>query len=176
MSLRIGGLDLSFSSTGFALHTGDTFAYRVPDKYKKDVSDWKRYRCGLIRAEVITQMWMCDLVLIEGYSRGSIQGREELGYLGESVRETLDNIGVPHISIAPMTLKKFATGSGRASKDEMKKAAVDLLGLGPKVRDDEADAAFLRELGLFLVGQSSRMPPSSHTDHLKKIELPEGLQ
>ena len=43
------------------------------------------------------------------------------------------------------------------------------------VTDDEVDAAFLRDLGLFLVGQSSRMPPSGHTDHLKKIEIPEGV-
>ncbi len=52
---------------------------------------------------------------------------------------------VPCRGYVPATIKKFATGSGRAVKDQMKRAAATMLGL---VTDDDnqADAAFILAL------------------------------
>ena len=88
---------------------------------------------------------------------------------------TLMALDVPYVDIAPKTLKGFATGNGNASKEEMRIAAMELLGLEGPITTDEADAAWLREAVLHLAGESSRLPPAKHAAYLKKIELPEGL-
>ena len=175
MSLRIVGLDPSLSCTGVSTHEG-TFTVRFGSKRPVragDADDWLRTRILVIQGEVARACWAAHVVFIEGFSRGSIQKREELGHLGYEIRRTLSGLNVPYVDIAPTVLKKFATGKGNASKEEVFSAAVQLLGLDPSAKDDEADALWLRELGRHLYGVSSRMPPSSHTDHLKKIEIPE---
>ena len=175
MSLRIIGLDPSLSSTGVSTHEG-TFTVRFGSKRPPriaDADDWLRTRIRVIQGEVAKACWAADVVFIEGFSRGSIQKREELGHLGYAIRETLANLSVPYVDIAPTVLKKFATGKGNASKEQVFSAAVKLLGLDPSAKDDEADALWLRELGRYMYGESSRLPPTSHTDHLKKLEIPE---
>ena len=47
--------------------------------------------------------------------------------------------GIPVESVAPCAVKKWATGNGRASKDQMIEAAKRLTGVDPET-DDEADA------------------------------------
>ncbi len=172
--LRIVGIDPSLTSTGFSSEEG-TWTVRFgkrPDRFEL-ADDWMRQRILVIKAETIKACALADVAFIEGFSRGSIQKREELGHLGYEVRNALASIGVPYVDIAPTVLKKFATGKGNAAKEDVKSSAVTQLGLDPKARDDEADALWLRELGRHLYGLSSRLPPSSHTDHLKKIDLPE---
>lgn len=172
---RIAGLDPSLSSTGISTEKGTytvTFSSKRPPRIG-DADDWLRTRILVIQGEVAKACWPADVVFIEGFSRGSIQKREELGHLGYEIRKTLSNLGVPYVDIAPTVLKKFATGKGNASKEEVFSAAVQLLGLSPSAKDDEADALWLRELGRHMYGVSSRMPPSTHTDHLRKIEIPE---
>lgn len=50
--------------------------------------------------------------------------------------------GVPVTSVCPATLKKWATGSGRAGKPEMIRAARDRTGIDPR-DDNEADAILI---------------------------------
>lgn len=49
----------------------------------------------------------------------------------------------PIVAFHNMSLKKLATGSGKAKKSEMKKAAKDTLGIDMRIVHDEADAFFL---------------------------------
>lgn len=53
--------------------------------------------------------------------------------------------GIPYLMIPPKQLKKFATGSGNASKEKMIEYAEKQTGL--ELTDDEADAYFLSKLG-----------------------------
>ena len=82
----------------------------------------------------------------------------------------LDEMKTPWIEVAPTALKKFATGSGAAKKDAMKAAAIQHLGLDHDATDDEADALWLREVGLQLLGQ-----PTMPHNPLPKLELPKEL-
>ena len=172
--LRIVGIDPSLTSTGIATHDKGTYVVRFGQRPTSATEDgWMHRRVLVLRAEIVRACAFADVVFIENFAFGAQQGREKLGYVGHSIRETLGTLGVPHVDIPPKTLKLFATGNGSAEKEEVKRAAVDFLGLDPSAKDDEADALWLRELGRHLYGVSSRMPPTSHTDHLKKIEIPE---
>jgi len=73
------------------------------------------------------------------------------------------------VEVSPTTLKKFATGKGNATKPDMRMALYQRGGLD--VRDDnQADAWWLRELGLHLLGDPDRlMLPKAHTVALDKV-------
>lgn len=79
---------------------------------------------------------------------GGIQGltMAKLGEAAGVVKLRLFRMGVPFVLVAPKALKKFATGNGNASKDEMV-AACKAAG-GVPANDDEADAFWLRRYGL----------------------------
>lgn len=168
----VGGIDPSFTGTGIAAPDGTTMSVRFSAKPKQfDQQQWKRYRAKVITAAVYSRLWSCDLIVIEGFSYGSVQGREDLGYLGHLIRDALDDMRTPWLEVQPRSLKKFATGSGTASKDEMREAAIDELGLDPTATDDEADAIWLREIGLHAIGN-----PTTTLRELPKIELPPTLE
>lgn len=157
--MNVGGIDPSFTCTGIATPDGLTHAIKFPKKPARfEQQQWKRYRAKIITAEIYSRLWSCDLAVVEGFSYGSRQGREDLGYLGHLVRDTLDDMRVPHIEVAPTALKKFATGSGTAKKHDMKSAATEHLSLDIDATDDEADALWLREVGLCLLDQTSTSP------------------
>lgn len=168
---NVGGIDPSFTGTGIARPDGITHSIRFPNKPDKfEAQQWKRYRAKVITAEIHSRLWSCDLAVVEGFSYGSRQGREDLGYLGHLIRAELDEMRVPWLEIAPTALKKFATGSGAAKKDAMKAAAVEHLALDSDASDDEADALWLRELGLQLLGQGS-----TADRWIPKVQLPKEL-
>lgn len=58
------------------------------------------------------------------------------------VQELCEEAKVPYVTVHTGTLKKFATGSGAASKDMMVAKAQDILGR-PPLDDNEADAIHL---------------------------------
>lgn len=167
----VGGIDPSFSCTGIAGPNGITHAVKFPQKPARfGAQQWKRYRAKIITAEIYSRLWSCDLVVVEGFSYGSRQGREDMGYLGHLIRDTLDEMRVPQIEVAPTALKKFATGSGTAKKQDMKTAAKQHLSLSGDATDDEADALWLREIGIGLAGGKCRSPHP-----LPKIQLPKEI-
>ncbi|MFC9505368.1 crossover junction endodeoxyribonuclease RuvC [Streptomyces sp. NPDC057002] len=60
-------------------------------------------------------------VCFEGYAYGKAYRREELGELGGVMRLALIQVFPPHLlhAVAPATVKKFVTGSGRAEKEKI---------------------------------------------------------
>lgn len=62
-------------------------------------------------------------VCMEGYSYGSAQGREEAGELGvmvkSALRQILERPACYPTIVPPKMLKKFATGNGNATKEQM---------------------------------------------------------
>ena len=176
--MNVVGIDPSLTCTGFAYANGNTNAVKFKQRPRGvDADRWTMRRVRILQAHtVIAIAGGCDVVAIEGYAYGAANKRESLGYLGWSIRETLAGLNVPYVDIAPSTLKGFATGSGKAAKQEMQLAAVEQLGLKRDATADEADAAWLRDAVLHLAGESTRLPPSDRAAFLKKIELPEGLK
>ena len=62
------------------------------------------------------------------------------------IRLALIESEVPYVTIAPATLKKYATGKGNATKADMRMAWFQRT--GEDVRDDDAvDALWLRQIG-----------------------------
>lgn len=86
-------------------------------------------------------------VFMEGYAHGSKFGREIAGELSAAIRlELMRYIPEEDIYIVqPLVLKKFATGSGKASKEQMIAKAKEY---GYLTRNDNlADAFHLARLG-----------------------------
>jgi len=141
------GLDLSLARTGMALTDGRLVSIRP-----KAGADDRGRRLHQIVSDITA--WLTasrippSLAVIERYSPGGIQGltASHIGELGGVVRLRLFELAIPWIEVPPAALKKYATGSGGASK-EMMTAAAEVAGADPN-NHDEADAFWLRRYGL----------------------------
>ena len=80
-------------------------------------------------------------VSMEGYAYGAKLNREKLGELGGVVKlATRLVLYSEPTSIPPTTLKAFATGNGRASKEDMVRAAQEF---DPEITNDNLADAYL---------------------------------
>lgn len=162
--MTVVGVDLSLTRTGLAnehgvhLLTGSLSGVR---------------RLIAIRGWVLDLSYGAQLVVIEGFSFGSNnRSAREIGGLGWVVRVALTEAGIPWCDVPPSTLKKYATGKGNAGKVEMVVAARERLGYGGH-DDNEADALWLRAVGLDLLGTPLVALPKAHRDALAAVQLPE---
>ncbi len=142
--MRIVGLDPSLASTGVAFADGSLAAL------KQKPSDGDR-RLVNIKAGVWHAAEGADLVVMEDLPRNAM-GAGVTGMVQGVLREMMQSAGIPYVTVTPATLKKFATGAGNAKKPAMRAAwreysAVDV------ANNDMVDAAWLREIGLYLTGQ-----------------------
>lgn len=156
---RVIGLDLSLNSTGYCIWAR---GYPSPVLGCIRAEEDKR---GLARIEQVYQqvkelVQQCDVIAIEGVAMTKFLGRshEELIALNYLVRRYIyrqpDCLGVV---VNPGTLKKFATGNGKAGKDEMrlhvyKRWGVDTAGLP----HDVADAVALSVIAAAIAGWKER--------------------
>lgn len=85
-------------------------------------------------------------VFVEGYAYGAKYQRESLAELGGVMRRFFCLNEINYWVIPPTTLKEFVTGTGRASKNYMKKCTKELWGISFK-SDDVCDAHGLARLG-----------------------------
>jgi len=139
--MRILALDLSLTAPGYCLGE-DCGTIKVPTKLRGPE------RLKWIRYEVIKLMCHAELAVLEGYSFGS-KGRAvvSIGELGGVIRYTLFERGEPYIEIPPACLKKYATGRGNASKDDVLQAGV--IRSGHIFTDNNAcDAWWLHQMAL----------------------------
>lgn len=89
-------------------------------------------------------------ICYEGYAYGARFRREELGELGAALKFALALVFPGHIerrihAVAPATVKKFVTGSGRADKDKIMMAVYKRWGFEPE-SNDVADAYTLARI------------------------------
>lgn len=161
------GLDLSLTATGIGHPAGEVEVVN-PAKIVKGIDGMGRIE--LIReriAEIITKHVLVELVVIEGYSYGShLAYAREIGELGGVIRNHLYQERVPYIDVPPNTLKKIATGNGKATKYQVMQAAAKRLGY-EGADDNESDALWLRAIGWFLMGET---PCSIPVDQLEALE------
>jgi Holliday junction resolvasome RuvABC endonuclease subunit len=157
------GLDLSLTATGVATPEGEE-TWRPPGTGMARL-DW-------VRASVAELLgyWAPGLVVVEGYSYGSRASHAHgLGELGGVVRLALADAAVTYVDIPPASLKKYATGKGNAGKGEVLTAAVRRLGYGGH-DDNQADALWLRAMGMHHLGHPLTELPAAHLTGLAKVD------
>lgn len=103
---------------------------------------WHRY---IDTIDELRQEYRPEFAAIEGYGFARRANLLPLVELGTLIREHLSVHGIPWIEVAPTSLKKYCTGSGRASKTEMVKAVRANWGL-TTAKDDIADAYALARI------------------------------
>lgn len=174
-SMAVVGLDLSLSSAGVAHAALERGVATLKPKEKTDPQRMVEMRQAVLTA---VRVWSPQpLVMIEGFAFGQQRGASQahkIGGLGWIVRVALLEAGIPYLEVAPAALKRFATGKGNANKDEVLIAAVKA---GARVEgNDEADAWWLRQMGLAAVGVSGADVPltAARLEVLDKIDFPEG--
>lgn len=164
---RIVALDLSLTSTGVAdWWEPDLITYSIKPRQTG------ARRLTDIRSEIMESAEAANLVLIEGYSYGSVNSQaHSLGELGGVVRVALYEDGIPYLVVSPSEIKKYATGKGNASKDAVLQQAVHRSGrtFGS---NDEADAWWLLQMALDHYGLPCVLIPAVNRSVLDKIDWP----
>jgi crossover junction endodeoxyribonuclease RuvC len=179
MSRPVYGLDLSLTGTAIAGPDGTHRIYTriyTPGHNSDPLAD---------RADRIDQIldWVAatiptptlgppvprSLVVVEAPSYGSTGGKahERAGLWWAAVGWLL-RCQTEVVDIAPGTLKKFATGSGTATKPDMRMAMYKRAGTD-EPDDNQVDAWWLRQLGLYLIGESKLGLPQANTANLDKL-------
>lgn len=154
---HVAGIDPSTKCIGYADPTGVTHRIEPRHGASDNALRLDELETGLGRAIAIHPP-RPDLILIEGYSLHS-PGRLaliRLGEIGGVIRRMLRANGFEYVEIPPSSLKRFATGRGNATKDQMVAAAIRL-GARGSVNDDEADAFHLRRMGRVAHGLESHL-------------------
>lgn len=147
---KVAGLDLSLARTGYASPDGYTFSLRPK---AGPLQPARRLHQLTTRLDQLLRSDVPDLAVLENYSYGSPNPTTiaKLAELAGAVKLRLFELAVPFVLVPPTSLKKWATGHGGASKDEMLAAAQDraeAAGVGVVTNHDEADAYLLRALGM----------------------------
>lgn len=136
------GIDASLEGTGLCLLCEDG-----------SVKDMRTVRPGGLRGMArlaLIKAAACELLrpmnqvrgaAIEGYAFGAVNQAFSLGEIGGILRLLMHEHEVPYVDVPPISLKKFATGSTHADKDDMI-AAAKALGAQPE-DDNQADAYHL---------------------------------
>lgn len=115
--MRSCGIDAA-ASTGLAL-VGDE-----EDRGKRLYLPEERgfHRLQLIADDVsmTLSIWKPELVAIEGYAYvRNIRSLVTLVEIGTTIRSVLYRLGIPWLDVPPTVLKKWTTGKGHATKDQM---------------------------------------------------------
>ncbi len=167
--MRVVAFDLSLTRTGVADSSRplEPFVLVPP----RGLKGWPRIEWIQYRVQELLEV--ADLAVFEGYSYHSATNATRAGELGGIIRFTAWCLNVPYIDIAPATLKKVATGTGKGGKQGVLVEAVKRLGYGGS-DDNEADAAWLLQAALHHYGLPGAVPlPAKHTETLAKYDWPE---
>ena len=154
----VAGIDLSLRRTAVVDTSGEPHLMLGPAVSDDDAQRSMERLDQLVRDIVAGALFSgrgpdVELVMIEWYSFGSsTKGLRSIAELGGAVRLALYHLRVPYLDVPPSTLKKYATGNGQAGKIEMVQAASKRLGYDGH-DDNEADALWLRALGLDLLDE-----------------------
>jgi Holliday junction resolvasome RuvABC endonuclease subunit len=172
--IEVMGGDPSLSKTGICLPDGSVFHIDTGDATRGDVRLWDLERALLYYLESRPPA-LAVLEDLPTHSKGNVA---VMGMAHGIVRKCIAQKRIPRALIVPATLKMFATGHGNADKAEMIHAAnihrkaphvtphMNLLGepncrgckgemLAPITDDNEADAWWLRQMGLWWMGDES---------------------
>lgn len=174
VSPRVVGLDLSLTATGLAFIRPDAPAsvQTIKSTGAKDASLAQRAERlhGLARDILLASLY-ADVVVIEqpAYNQtgGSHHDRSGLWWLvADSLLPEVDRV----VEVTPQAVKKYATGKGNASKDEVLAAVVRRYPDIDVANNNEADALVLAAIGSRLAGYPiEESLPAAHLDSLAKV-------
>lgn len=171
--MTVLGVDLSLSSTGVA---GRNWADSIKGPELARTATVEEHWHRLVQVRSALTDYLDDrlrLVVIEGPSYGSNDpGGHERAALWWWVIGRCINNRVPFAVVAPSTLKKYATGNGRADKRDVVRATRMRR---PEVRiggDDEADALNLAAMGLDWLGEPPVPPTPYQQDAVNVVRWP----
>lgn len=151
--MRVVGLDVSLTSTGVAtiVAVDRIVVRRVASKGSKDASlDARSRRLDILRRTLCQVAAGADLVVIEGPSFGQTrQGgqHDRAGLWWLVVGRLVESHGITVVEVPPACVKKYATGKGNASKDQVLAAVVRRYPDVDVSGNDEADALVLAAMG-----------------------------
>ncbi|MCI2958205.1 hypothetical protein MN032_10900 [Agromyces atrinae] len=168
------GLDLSLTATGYASirPQAPTRVQTIKSKGAKDATLAQRAeRLHALSAEILGSSLAADIVVIEqpAYNQtgGSHHDRSGLWWL---VTDALVPIVERVIEVTPPTLKKYATGKGNASKDEVLAAVIRRYPDIEVTNNNEADALVLAAVGARLAGHPIEASlPAANLAALEKV-------
>lgn len=144
--MNILALDAS-NKCGFAHTNGESGVWEY--KKKKTDSPGAKWIVFMARLRDMLRKNPTDLVAYEQpHNRGGAATHSGHGYV-TCIEYVCSGLGVQVESYHSATIKKHATGKGKASKQEMVDACRDRLGIEPQ-DDNEADALWIRELAAHL--------------------------
>lgn len=166
------GLDLSLTSTGWARNeAGVITSGRITTE-----PDSTLYGSGLgarllsIFGRLGPVIADADLVVVES-PFASLGGGNEIFYVQGVARIALELSGLKPVPVTPSTLKIFACGAGNADKVDVSLGAVRRLGW-EGAGNDEADAAWLSEMGWHLLDRPNVDLPGTHLRALDTARNP----
>ena len=172
--MRIAAFDLSLSATGLARHGDDPNDPVHVDRIRPKNGAADPYaRLVEIRDDVVYEATVvnADVVVIEGYAFGRPNAAHKSGELGGVVKVALFESGLPIAVLPPSSLKKYATGKGGASKDEVLIAAVHRSGM-EFADNNEADAWWLWQMACCHYGLEHVQMPEKNREALEAVEWP----
>jgi Holliday junction resolvasome RuvABC endonuclease subunit len=155
--IDVMGVDPSLTHSGLCLPDGSTVSIKTGGANVGDK------RLGIIRRELSHQLrlWPIRYAVLEDIPFSSKGNTAGAAFGHAIIRDVLADFGIPVGLIVPATLKMFATGAGNADKVAMVAAAnrqrsehARLTGkldhYADLTDDNEADAWWLRQMGLWL--------------------------
>jgi len=181
-ALEACGLDLSLTATGVAWPDGtsETITTKAKTPMPKRLAHIRDY----VHALWLNKCCHRTFAIVEDlpFTRNNAAG--QLGMVHGIVRVALDELidrglcaGV--VLVVPGCLKKYATGTGNANKQQMLAEAIRRLGYAG-ADDNQVDALWLRQMGLAHYAPELAVPvPVKHLESLAKVpwaELKEGLR
>lgn len=165
--VKATGADLSITGTGVC-YGEDKASDLVLTSTIKTVGT-KDNRLMVIAREVLNRAEGSAFVLIEGFLNKSMSAGIT-GMVHGAVRLTLLQHAIPYGSLPPASLKKYATGSGNASKTDMALAAFKRGGREFK-DDNQCDAWWLWVAAMDHLGSPVFDLPKVQREALSKIKM-----
>jgi len=118
-------------------------------RYNKKKTDHPGTKWLVFMARLRDMLQNCPtdkIVYEQPHNRGGAATHSGHGYI-TCIEYVASGLGIEVDSVHSATIKKHATGSGRASKEDMIKACQEKLGVEP-MDDNEADALWLLQVAV----------------------------
>lgn len=163
---RVAGLDYSLTSTGLAT----THPHKAT-LIKPRVDGHARLQELKVSVAALLRQARPSLVVVESGSYASTSSTfHQLAGGWWILTHQIHQLGIPYATVAPSTLKRYATGSGKATKTMMLGAARAAWPGIPVQNDDAADALFLAALGAQYLGRPIFRSPAP--DAVRVVDWP----
>jgi len=145
--MKTVGIDPSATSTGICI-VGDGFEQGKAIHF---INEKGMQRVQSIAKEVgrTLGIWEPKLAVVEGYAYGNHHTLVTLVEVGTIIRNVLFCLGIKYYEVSPSTLKKWTTGKGNATKDQMALAVKEKWGYNSPSHDivDAYAMARMAQLG-----------------------------